>query len=122
MGLFNLFKKKPKISSEDQAVIDNFSKSVDAMLSTPAKQITPEEYAEIRQAERDWLEAHYDFSTIESIMAIPDRADLPRPSGGSPTGDVYYYLKYKARVYEKEGLSDLAIACMRKSISLMQLK
>lgn len=115
-------KQNKAINPEDQAVIDNFSMSVDAMLSTPRKRITPEEYAEIRQAEHDWLEAHYDFSTVESINAIPERKDLPRPPGGGPTGDVYYYLKYKTRIYESEGKIDLAIACMRKSISLMQLK
>lgn len=68
------------------------------------------------------MEAHYDFSTVEAIGAIPEQVDLPRPPGKSPTGEVYYYLKYKARIYEKEKCPDLAIACFRKSISLMQLK
>lgn len=123
VGLLSLFKRKKHISPEDQAVIDGFSKAVDAMLSAPPqKSLTKKEYEEIRQAERDWLEAHYDFSTLESIQAIPERLDLPHPPGKTSTGEIYYYLRYKARLYEQEGKIELALACMRKSITLMQLK
>lgn len=122
MGFFDLFRKK-KIRPEDKAVIENFKSSVDSMLSVPPqKPLTADEYKDIRQAERDWLESHYDFSTIESIEAIPEIKDLPTPPSKSPTGEVYYYLRYKAKVYEKSGEVPLAIACMKKSISLMQIR
>lgn len=122
MGLFDFFKRK-KISQEDQAVIDNFRTTVEARLNAlPPKPLTREEYSEIRKSERQWFEDHYDFSTIEAIEAIPERKDLPRPPGRSPTGDVYYYLKYKARLHEKNGNIALALACMRKSITLMRLR
>lgn len=122
MSLFSLFKRKKKISSEDQTVIDNFSKSVDTLLSTPRERISQEEYEKKRQAERDWLEEHYDFSSIEAIAAIPERKHLPKLYKDSPTAEVYYYLRYKASLYEKEGKIELALACMRKSITLMQLR
>ena len=44
------------------------------------------------------------------------------PPGDSTTGDVYYYLKFKARKHEEAGNIELAIACFRKSVKLMQLK
>ena len=122
MGLFNFFRRK-RIDSESQKVIDNFSKSVYAMLnSSPHKPLSKEDYSEIRESERRWLEDHYDFSTVESVNAIPEIRDLPRPPGDSPTGDVYYYLRYKARLYERSGDIELAIVCMKKSISLMHLR
>lgn len=112
-----------RIAKEDQKVIDNFRQSVDHLLNTPRPApLTKEEYQAIRNAEAEWLEDHYDFSTVESVSRIPERMDLPRPPGDSPTGDVYYYLRYKARLYEESGAVELAIACMRKSIALMQLK
>lgn len=123
MGLFDLFKKKRKISPEDQAVIDNFAASVDAMLNAPPrKPLTAEEYQDIRQAERDWLEAHYDFSTLEGIRSIPERLDLPRPPGTSTTGDVYYYLHYRARCYADDLNYELAIACQKKSNALIKYR
>lgn len=122
MGFFEFFRKRKRISIEDQAVINNFRNSVDSMLNATRMQISAEEYKICRDSERNWLEAHYDFSTVNSIMAIPNRKDLPRPPGDSATGEVYYYLRYKARLYEESGDVDLAIACMRKSVSLMQLK
>lgn len=123
MGLFSLFKRKKKISSEDQAVIDNFKASLDSRLNAPAqKSLTKEEYHDIRQAERDWLEAHYDFSTLNGIQSIPDCKDLPRPPGDGVTGDVYYHLHYKARCYADDLNYDLAIACQKKSNALIKYR
>lgn len=123
MGLFDFLRGKKKISAADQAVIDNFKASVDALLSAPPpKPLTKEEYHEIRQTERNWLEAHYDFSTVTGIQSIPERKDLPRPPGDSITGDVYYHLHYKARCYADEMKYDLAIACQKKSNTLIKFK
>lgn len=122
MGLFDFLRGKKKISAADQAVIDNFRNSVNTLLNTPRKQVSPDEYARIREAEREWFKNHYDLSSIESISAIPERLDLPKPPGNTPTSEVYYYLRYMARQLESDGNSSLALACMKKSISLMQLK
>lgn len=122
MGMFSLFRRK-KIHPEDQKVIDNFARSVNEMLSAPpAKPMTAEEYSSIRNAERDWLEKHYDFSSVESVSAIPERKDLPRPPGDSPTGDIYYYLHHKARIYADNLNYDLAIACQKKSNALIKYR
>lgn len=122
MGLFDFFRKK-KEQKEAQAVIDRFSKAVDQMLSAPpAKPLPAEEYSAIRQAERDWIEEHYDFSSVEAVSAIPERKDLPRPPGDSVTGDIYYHLHYKARIYADNLDYDLAIACQRKSNALIKFR
>lgn len=88
------------------------------------KRKTPvtEVYSEVRKSEREWFEKHYDLSTLESIANIPERSDLPKPPGNSPTGEVYYFLRYKARQFEMSGNIKTALICMRKSIVLMQLK
>lgn len=120
MSIFN-FLKRNKISKQDHAVIDNFKKSVDILLNTPPpKSLTNKEYQEIRQSERNWLESHYDFSTVKSINDIPDKKNLPRPPGNSVTGDVYYYLHYKARCYADDLKYELAIACQKKSNALIK--
>lgn len=122
MGLFDFLKKK-RPAPDAQASADKIIESVNQIAeSPPPDRISAEEYADIRQSERDWLEAHYDFSCLSGIHKIPLSASLPRPPGDSATGDVYYYLKYKARVYEAAGNVELAIACFRKSIALMRLK
>lgn len=122
MGLFDFFKKKRSLP-DDQAVADSIIQSMrDLANSPPPEPISNKDYQDLRQKEMDWLEQHYDFSSIESVNAIPERSDLPRPPGDSATGDVYYYLKYKARLYEESSNIDLAIACFRKSIKLMQLQ
>lgn len=123
MSFFSLFKRKRKISPEDQAVIDNFKVSIDARLNAPPqKPLTKEEYHDIRQAERDWLEAHYDFSTLKGIQDIPEHKDLPRPPGDGVTGDVYYHLHYRARCYADALNYDLAIACQKKSNALIKYR
>lgn len=122
MGLFNLFKRK-NIHPDAQRVIDNFSASANQMSSSPQpKPLTSEEYAAIRTAERDWIEKHYDFSSIESIEAIPEKKDLPRPPGDSVTGDIYYYLHYRARMYADSLNYNMAIACQKKSNALIKFR
>lgn len=122
MGLFSFLKRK-QIPSDARKVIDNFSASVDQMLSTPPpKPLTPDEYAAIRSAERDWIEKHYNFSSVESIAAIPERRDLPRPPGDSVTGDIYYHLHYRAQMYADDLNYDLAIACQKKSNALIKFR
>ena len=110
MGLLSFFKKKPA------------SNSTNSQNDSSHTALSKDEYKAIREEEHSWLEAHYDFSSVDSIISIPERKDLPRPPGKSPTGEVYYYLRYKARIYEQAGECDLALACMKKSITLMQIK
>ena len=122
MGLFDFFKPK-RHSPNDQAIVDQIATSVLKIAESPMPQpISPEEYAQLRQREIDWLERRYDFNTIEGIRAIPEVKNPPRPSGGSVTGAVYYYLKAKAHEHEKAGNIELAIACFKKSIILMRLQ
>ncbi|MBO4938869.1 MAG: hypothetical protein J6C98_07720 [Oscillospiraceae bacterium] len=122
MGLFNFLKKKQP-SASDQAAVDSITASLKRLAEAPLPEpISNEEYQEIRQKEMAWLEQHYDFSSVTAVNAIPERKNLPRPPGDSATGDVYYYLKYKARNYEANGDIDLAIACFSKSIRLMRLR
>lgn len=83
--------------------------------------ISNEEYQAKRQAEVDWLEAHYDLESAEGIRSIPERSDLPRPTFGdsdgfrSYTGDIDYYLRRKSAEYEEAGNIELAILCLQKS-------
>ncbi len=83
--------------------------------------ISNEEYQEKRQAEVDWLEAHYDLSSAEGIRSIPESSNLPRPTFGdgggfrSYTGDIDYYLRRKSAEYEEAGNIELAILCLQKS-------
>lgn len=93
------------------------------------KNITPELYQQLRDFEMTWLERHYDTSTIEKINAIPVSANIPRAPapkysrmGPGHTGEVYYYLRHKAYKYEESGNMDLAIACMKKSVSLVKCR
>lgn len=113
MGLFDFFKRKKPI---------NKNQVTNVFPENPNKRLSKEDYASIRQDERDWFESHYDLSTIAAISQIPEQKDLPHPPGDSATGEIYYYLRYKAHVYEHSGEIALAIACMRKSISLMRVK
>lgn len=122
MGIFGLFKKKHN-KSEAQVAADRIIASMEQLANSPSPvPISAEEYADIRQREIDWLESHYDFNSLSGIKAIPVIENLPRPAGDSATGDVYYYLKFKAYEHEKAGDAKLAIACFGKSIKLMRLK
>ncbi len=98
-----------------------------SILNKQDKDITPALYQQLREFEENWLERHYDFNTIEGINAIPVYKDLP----GAPspqysmkghTGEVYYYIRRKAYHYEEAGNIDLALACMRKSVSLVKCR
>lgn len=122
MGLFDFFKKKRQ-KTDDQAAADRIIASINHLANSPAPQpMSAEEYNQMRQREMDWLENHYDFNSLSGVNAIPVAKNLARPAGDSATGEVYYYLKFKAREHEKSGDIELAIACFRKSIALMRLK
>lgn len=93
------------------------------------REISPELYQELRDFEIAWLDRHYDTSTVEKIDLIPVSKDLPcAPApefvrmGPGHTGEVYYYLRYKAYKYEESGNIDLALACMRKSVALVKCR
>lgn len=78
--------------------------------------ISNEEYQAYRQAEIAALEAKYDLSSVEGIMAIPRDASLHHGGGiHSYTGDIDYYLRNKGYGYEKAGNIKLAILCLKKS-------
>lgn len=91
-------------------------------------EITAELYQQLRDYEMNWLERHYDFSTLDGINSIPVSTETPgAPSPGnssisSHTGEVYYYLRHKAYCYEESGDNDLALACMRKSVALVKCR
>lgn len=122
MGLFDFFKKKCP-SSDDQVVVDDNVAPVEQIVKVPSSQpLSAEAYNQIRQREMDWLEKHYDFNSLPGINSIPVSRNLKRPPGDSTTGEVYYYLKFKARKHEEDGNIELAIACFQKSISLMRLR
>lgn len=78
--------------------------------------ISNEEYQAYRQAEIAALEAKYDLSSAEGIMAIPRDASLHHGGGiHSYTGDIDYYLRNKGYGYEKAGNIELAVLCLKKS-------
>ena len=107
---------------EDRILLEKISK-----LNDQDKEITPELYQQFREYEERWLERHYDFNTLEGISAIPVNKDLPgapapRSAIKSHTGEVYYYIRRKAYHHEDAGNIDLALACMRKSVSLVKCR
>lgn len=78
-----------------------------------------------RKAEEAWLESHYDLNTVEGIQAIPEIANPPKwPGCGAMdvTGDIDYYLRFKAAEHEKAGNIELAILCLRKSNAIRMLR
>ncbi len=78
--------------------------------------ISNEEYQAYRQAEIAALEAKYDLSSAEGIMAIPRDASLHHGGGiHSYTGDIDYYLRNKGYGYEKAGNIEPAVLCLKKS-------
>ena len=86
--------------------------------------LSPELYQQMRDFERAWLERHYDFNTLEGINSIPESPNVPGAPTASGsmrghTGEVYYYLRYKAYSHEEAGNLELALACMRKSVALV---
>ena len=89
--------------------------------------ISPDLYQQLRTFEMDWLERHYDFNTVEGVNSIPVSPHLPgAPSASGSmkghTGEVYYYLRHKAYNHEDAGNIELALACMRKSVSLAKCR
>jgi len=81
-----------------------------------SKPISNDEYQAQRQAEIDALEAKYDLSSAEGIMAIPRNASMHRGGGiQGYTGDIDYYLRWKSHDYEESGNIDLAVLCLKKS-------
>lgn len=122
MGLLDLFKKANKPSGINNPITLQPRKKL-PVYSPPRGEFTPEDYNRMRAFEIEWLECYYDFNSLEGVAAIPVRKDIPRPpTGDSATGEVYYYLKFKAGKYEDAGQTELAIACFKKSIELMRLK
>lgn len=111
MGLFDFLKRHKGEHKETR----------DGITYWAPNPISNEEYQAKRQAEVDWLEAHYDLDSAKGIMSIPERADLPRPTFGdgggfrSYTGDIDYYLRRKSAEYEESGNIELAILCLQKS-------
>lgn len=125
-SISNLFKhnipKSGDLLLEERILLNRI-----AHLNKQDKDISPELYQQLREYEANWLERHYDFNTIDGVNAIPVRKDLPgapSPQSGfvSHTGEVYYYIRRKAYNHEEAGNIDLALACMRKSVSLVKCR
>lgn len=131
MAVFDFFKKI--MCSETGPTADDLTPAEKMLLSQISRinarggDITPELYQQLRDFEMNWLERHYDFNTVEGINAIPVKNGLPgAPAPNSPikghTGEVYYYLRHKAYIYEEAGNMELALACMRKSVALVKCR
>ena len=114
MGLFDFF-KNPKKESPAQISI-----RLEPMFTDP---ISPEEYNQKREVERQYLESKYDFNSIEGIHAIPVsiRENHPELICGV-TGNIEYFLQTKAAQHEKDGHVELALACYRKANEIMPLR
>lgn len=80
----------------------------------------PDQYMEMRSFEERWLEQHYDLNSIAGVESIPLRKNLRCPMTSGVTGKLYYYLRKKAYALEKDGNTDLALACMEKSVALVK--
>ena len=131
MGLFDFFKRstasRELSASKDLTPAEKDLLSRISKINARGENITPELYQQLRDFEMDWLERHYDFNTIEGVNAIPIRGDLPgAPAPNSSikghTGEVYYYLRYKAYKHEETGNTELALACMKKSVALVKCR
>ena len=111
------------LTAEERALLSQISK-----VNASDGQISPGLYEAFRNFEIAWLDRHYKTGSVEEIDSIPVRPNLPRapvpahsPMKG-PTGEVYYFLRYKAYKYEESGRLDLALACMRKSVALVRFQ
>ena len=76
-------------------------------------------YEDMRNFEESWLETHYDFYSLQGINAIPEK-NPQRPPTDGVTGAVYYYLRRKGYQHEDAGNTELAIACLRKSVAILK--
>lgn len=88
-----------------------------------SERMSDEEYQAMRQANIEYLESTYDFSSVEGINAIPGpceefKADEIKRDF---TGRVEYYLLSKGEQYKKANNAELAIACFRKANELMPM-
>ena len=126
-GIADLFKKTTTIADDDLSAAEKALLAEISKINARNGNITNDLYQQLRAFEMDWLERHYDFNTLEGVKSIPVTSNLrraPAPQGPmqSHTGEVYYYLRYKAYNYEKTGDIDLALACMRKSVALVKCR
>lgn len=133
MGLYHILETVKSIFSHQSSFAQDLLPSERKLLAQISRlnaqdqDITNELYQRFRQYEMDWLERHYDFNTIRGVNSIPVSPHLPgAPSAlGSTkghTGEVYYYLRRKAYNHEDTGNIELALACMRKSVSLAKCR
>ena len=110
------------LKPEERALLSKISK-----INATGGDLSPELYQKMRDFEMNWLERHYDFNTIDGVNSIDVSPNLPgAPSAAGPmkghTGEVYYYLRHKAYTHEDAGNSELALACMRKSVALVKCR
>lgn len=87
--------------------------------NSSGKALPPNLYQEMIDFEVRWLESHYDFHTIEGINAIPEKNPKRPPTTGI-TGEVYYYLRKTGYQLEESMNTELAIACLRKSVAILR--
>lgn len=81
--------------------------------------LSPELYNQMREFEAQWLDRNYDFNSVEGINNIPLKKGLRCPHTSGVTGKLYYYLRKKAYAHEDAGNVELALACMKKSVALL---
>lgn len=133
MGISSIFKSTRALFKHGSPISEDLLPNERILLEKISKlnerdaDITPELYQQLREYEENWLERHYDFNSINGVNAIPVHKDLPgapspRSSFKSHTGEVYYYIRRKAYHHEESGNIDLALACMRKSVSLVKCR
>lgn len=114
-------------SADDLSASEKDLLATISRINASGQHLPSELYQQLRDFQMAWLERHYDFNTINGIEAIPVSRNTPgAPSPDSfikgHTGEVYYYLRYKAYKYEEVHKADLALACMRKSIALLKCR
>ena len=65
------------------------------------------------------VKQEYDYSSVESIKAIPIPSYKPLQGICSPVNNVEYILQRKATEFKRQGRMDLAIACLERSNEIM---
>jgi len=119
--ILNFFRRKKRDNKSSKHLLNEVERYLDSLTHTPPP-LSNEEYAEMRRKQVEWLESHYNFNTAKGIQSIPVSKYLERPPFGGVTGDVDYYLRFKAKEHEAVGNLDLAILCLKKSNEIRALR
>lgn len=110
-----IFSLPADLKPEEKALLSQIS-----AINRRNGELSPELYNRMREFESQWLDRNYDFNSVEGINRIPVKKDLRCPHTSGVTGKLYYYLRKKAHAHEDAGNIELALACMKKSVSLLK--